>query len=223
MNIRALLALPLFVYFAARTEEAIPQRKGDDARASGEQTKTQEPAQPPPMITLRDREVLDAVIRDLLDPNNPVHELNNSQKPHFPKEIILDTQTAASSDGDDTLDGEAEKRKIPLKLIAAWKRRNSADRVPTSRFKLANKAIKYLDLDAYYEQGEFQADTDFHDRYPKAVGWVSPYLPAFADDGLHAIAVVNTGPSIHGTVWVFQLELRDRQWKVVWRTKRIWE
>lgn len=56
----------------------------------------------------------------------------------------------------------------------------------------------------------------FEEAYPKARGYVRPYLPGYSTDGTRAVVRAGVGPSPHGAMVTALLEKRGDKWVVKW-------
>jgi len=175
----------------------------------------------------RDHDVLEIVVRDLLDPTNPEYELDAFSRARWPKQIVLDTRTQTRIEtfsGEESLDHIANERRLPNELTKNWRCRNSRDSVPTALFKIKNKNVIFVNIDKLVEEDESRPFfLLFNDRFPNVVCYACPYLPGFTKDGLHSVVVLYVGPSPHGVVWVHYIEFSEHRWNIVWRYREVWE
>jgi hypothetical protein len=179
-------------------------------------------------ISVRDREVMALVVRDLLDPSNPAYELDSAAKLLWPGEIVLNSVTTALDFiGQETVDQVAEDYRLSGDVRARWKVRNSGDVGAISEFRIEEPRVRVANLDELDKEATargMELWTLFESKYPNASYLFCPYLPGFSTDGKSALVTLYAGPSVHGVVWAYYLERsRQSQWKIVWRFKKVWE
>lgn len=218
------LWLALF-FLCQEARERSPGQSGSDTQGTGE-NKSDGGDEALLRLATRDREILDLVVQDLLDPENPEYEPGFITEADGPNKIVMDVRTLTTKDpghGEQVLASVAKKLELSEELTKSWRRRNSIRSLPTSRIGLRNKAIKFVDLEALYKEDPNLLDLAFGKRFPDAVSWFQPFLPAFTDDGKHAVVVLDSGPSPHGQEWVHYLRREADRWTIVWRVMHIGE
>jgi hypothetical protein len=180
----------------------------------------------PARVQDRDREVLEAVLNDVMDPRNPEYRgLDPGQLNR--RGIVLHRMTGLRDEWflGPALEEGVEKRGVIKEVGAAWSRRNSGPPVPTRELRLRIKEAQLDDLDAMAEKtvgADAFADA-FVKKHPRSWGWVIPTLPGFSRDGRTAAVLLRDGPSPHGSVWAYQLVRFQDRWNVTWRWHKFWE
>lgn len=174
----------------------------------------------------RDREVLEIVLTDVMDPKNPEYKgLEPGQLKC--RGIVLHRMTELE---DDFFLGPALKEieeggRLSKEVGKEWSRRNAGPQVPTKAFRFLNHDIIIDDIEAILEKsgGDFAFAEAFWKKHPGTWGWVYPTLPGFSRDGKSAVVLMSDGPSFHGSVWMYKLVQFQDRWKVVWRRHKRWE
>src|SRR5262249_49975816 len=138
---------------------------------------------PAPSSDRRDHDVMEIVVRDLLDPNNPEYNLDAADKAHWPKQIVLNTVTYTCNDditAEEALDIVASERGLSKELTRNWKRRNSGKALSTSRFKIRDKNVRFADIARLIDESDHPLDfaKRFRKLYPDALFFVCPFLPS---------------------------------------------
>src|SRR5262249_51392748 len=105
----------------------------------------------PPRVDHRDREVLEAALKDILNRKNPVYENDEPRYGPWPRTIVLHRMTDADLSD---VDGPDVKKFFSGDLIAAWRCRNSGDELPVSRLGLGDKALIIADLDKIRDEAD---------------------------------------------------------------------
>ena len=176
-------------------------------------------------ISARDRETLAVVLRDLLDPLNPVYDVDAAERSTWPSEIVVDTSTTTMREdfGADALRNVASEHDLPNDLVKNWTVRNSTDAGSIAPWENRPIGTRLVDLDKLETNAAEDFGAAFRSRFPVAIGYVQPYLPAYGENGTRAVVVVSVGPSGHPIVWVHHLRRDDRGWHTVWRCRQVFE
>lgn len=165
----------------------------------------------------RDRDVLQAVLADVMDPKNPLNEdfLKNTGGPG--KEIVVDLKTRCGRDDPDgveleDLDHLVASEAIPKSLNADLRRRYRGPSVSTRDLGITDKRVVFEDIGAMVkraglDQGAFIGE--LNKAHPHNWGYVIPYLPGYAADGRSALVYLFAGPSPHGMTDTYLLDRAD--------------
>jgi hypothetical protein len=171
----------------------------------------------------RDCRVIEAALEDVLDPRNPenaiVYEANGGPD----SEIVLNELTFVpwESESQESPPQGAEKL-AEKEADSDLARRNGGGKFPLRELGLAGRRpIRYDDLvrldDEALEKREGFYDA-FHERYPRACGWLDVSPPGYSRDGKTAI-VVFTRISEHATFWTCTLHRSPTGWQVTHRER----
>lgn len=164
----------------------------------------------------RDRQVLEAVLLDLL----PDVAFRNARLPRTATNIVLHLRTPEKTgmiQPDQMRYDTGKEHTIPEDIAGALVRRNAKPGTYDSVFALF-KDLKFdpriiVDEVAGKNEGRSPA---FEQKYPSARGWVEPYLPGYSKDGTRAVVRAWIGPSEHGAVATALLEKTGGKWLVKW-------
>jgi hypothetical protein len=180
----------------------------------------------PPRVNYRDREVLEAALKDMLDPKNPLYR-NEKGEPNYygpwPRTIVLHHLT-----GVDDWDGDQLEyhKMVSRELASAWKQRNSGEPIPLKKLGLQDRALIITDLDKLAEEADKtnKLFVDFfQEKYGDSLGYAFASLPGYSRGGTAAVVVFRCGPSIHGITWISLLTRVEGRWNVGWRHRKVWE
>lgn len=165
---------------------------------------------PPPTRANPDHEIFDLVLADLIDnpefnstigPSNTKKTqvvLNQHTIGHVSREFLrIDTWVRDSGIPEDVLDDLAERNpKGTVFSVAAYR--------PTN----PNIAVKVL--------GEGDFDLGFYGRFPKACGYVVPYLPGYSRDGKSALFRFAIPPLGYHPGWgSYHLKKFGGRWEII--------
>jgi hypothetical protein len=175
---------------------------------------------------IRDREVLEAALLDLLDPHVPENR-DFVRNRRAPRQVVLNLRSyslgsGSSSPGD--LDDEEQERRLTGELGGDWRRRNSGGTASLGGYGPWDRRIVLDDIDRLVgaSDGQFDFAGRFWAKYPGSRGYVYAYRPGYSADGRTAVVLFSVGPSPHGMTWLFLMDRTPGGWRVKWRRRHIW-
>jgi hypothetical protein len=179
----------------------------------------------PPRVDYRDREVLEAALRDFLNPKNPVMSGNDQRDPMPPpRAITIALHRLAGGDHDaEVFKGQ---KMISAELVTSWRRRNSGEPIPLKKLGLQGKEFIIIDVDQLHEQAQ-KANQSFWDlfweRYPNSVGCAQVSLPGYSRGGTSAAVEIHVSRAeYHPIIYLVLLVKTQEHWNVGWRALETW-
>jgi hypothetical protein len=178
----------------------------------------------PPGLAQQDREVLEAVLKDFLSPNNPLYQNDERdlRPPSRPARIVLH-RLAGGVAGEEIL---KDQKMITAELAASWRRRNSGDRIPLKTLGIESKAFIIIDADQLNEEALRTKKLFwelFWERYPEVVGCAEVSLPGYTRGATAAVAEFRVSRGeYHPVLYLVRLAKSGGRWNVAWRHREIW-
>jgi hypothetical protein len=178
----------------------------------------------PPRVDQRDREVLEAALKDILDPKSPLHENGKSDDSPPPRGITIVLHRLAGSNADE--DVFKDQNMISTELVTSWRRRNSGEPISLKSLGLQDKQFVIIDTDELDEQSQ-KARKSFWElfwgRYPDSVGCAHVSLPGYSPGGTAAVVVIHVSRAeYHPTIYLLRLAKVEGRWIVGWRHLETW-
>jgi hypothetical protein len=179
----------------------------------------------PPRVDHRDREVLEAALKDFLNPKNPLLYGNDQRDPMPPpRAITIVIHRLAGGDGD--ADVFKDQKMISPELVTSWRRRNSGEPVPLKTLGLQGKEFIVIDVDELDEQAQ-RMDKPFWqlfwERYPVSVGCAQVSLPGYSRGGTAAVVEIHVSRAeYHPIIYLVRLAKVEGRWSVAWRHLESW-
>jgi hypothetical protein len=166
----------------------------------------------------RDRQVIEAALNDLMDPQNPENAIEFPAKNTSVIDVVLDEMTYAWCDFAPEKPRQVERDTIVIN--EAWsdlERRNGKSVFPVREIGLGvSWLIRYDDLDRLCATA-IDKDEPFWDYFqqchPNASGCLWVVLPGYSRDGRTAV-VAFARPSYHGQYWKYVLHKTQKGWEV---------
>jgi hypothetical protein len=178
----------------------------------------------PPRVDARDREVLEAALKDMLNPKNP--EYRNEEPDYRPptRKITIILDRLAGGDGDkDVFQGQ---KMISKELMTSWQRRNSGGQIPLEKTGIQDKSFIIVDTDKLYEESQKTNKYFwelFYERYPGSRGYAQVSLPGYSRAGTVAVVEIRiTRAEYHPVIWLMLLTQFEGRWNVGWRHVEVW-
>jgi hypothetical protein len=182
-----------------------------------------------PRVDHRDREVLEAALKDFLNPKNPLMYGNDQRDPKRdpmppPRAITIVLHRLAG--GDEDSDVFKDQKMISPELVSSWRRRNSGEPIPLKKLGLQGKEFLVIDVCQLDEQAQ-QAKKSFWDlfweRYPDSVGCAQVSLPGYSRGGTAAVAQFQVSRAeYHPIIYLVLVIKTEGGWNVGWRHVETW-
>jgi len=178
----------------------------------------------PPPVNHRDREVLEAALKDMLNPKNPLYKSDQRDYRPPPRAIAIVLHRLAGGDGDE--DVFKDQKMISKELVTSWQRRNSGEPIPLKKVGLQDKQFLVIDVDELDEQAQKMNKSFwdlFWETYPDSVGCAYVSLPGYSRGGTAAVVEIHVSRAeYHPIIWIVLLTKVEGRWKVGWRHFEIW-
>jgi hypothetical protein len=173
----------------------------------------------PARVYQQDREVLEAALKDILDPKNPLYKNSESDHRPPPREITIVLHRLAGDDAD--ADVLKDQKMISAELAKSLRQRNSGEPIPLKKLGLQGKEFIIIDLDELDEQAQ-KAHRPFwglfRERYPDTVGCTRLSLPGYTRGGTAAVVVIEVSRAeYHPNIYLILLAKVEGRWNVGWR------
>jgi hypothetical protein len=178
----------------------------------------------PSGVDRRDREVLEAALKDFLNPKNPLYENDKRdlRPPPGPVRIVL--HRLAGGDADEEV--FKDQKMISAELVASWRRRNSGEPIPLKALGLQGKEFTLIDVDELDEQAQRMNKSFwelFWERYPDSGGYVQFSLPGYSRGGTAAVVEIRVSRTeYHPMIYLVRLAKVEGRWNVAWRHVETW-
>jgi hypothetical protein len=176
----------------------------------------------PPRADHRDREVLEAALKDILNPKNPIY----ARDEHFfrppPRTIVLERLAGGAGDAEVFED----QKMISKELVTSWEQRNSGGTIPLKTLGLQGKELIVIDVDELDEEARKRNQSFwglFWERYPDSWGCARVSLPGYSRGGTAAVVELHISRAeYHPDVWIILLTQVEGRWNVGWRHRETW-
>jgi len=175
----------------------------------------------------RDREVLETVLSDQMDPENPLNKTFIENKGRPGQGIVLDSKSWPLSYGElahlALMDKLESKGETPAGSGKDLRRRNGKGPTPLKGLGIKDKRVTLIDLEKLAEESGvgFGFAEAFWKKYPDSWGHLSVYLPGYSSDGQSSVVVMDSGPTPHGMAIIYLLRKSEGVWKVKGRWREI--
>jgi hypothetical protein len=169
----------------------------------------------------RDRQVLEALLLHLLVDK----DFDMTRVPTNGATIVLHARTPEKTGFlmSHQIRSEIRERTLPAGTETDVRRRNTPPRAPDTYDSVTayytnltfHSGIVVADLTELWKRGR-RSSISFPETYPKARGWLEPYLPGYSKDGMCAVVRAGVGPWVHGAMLTAVLEKTGDKWVVKW-------
>jgi hypothetical protein len=178
----------------------------------------------PPRVDHRDREVLEAALKDILDPMNPLYADGQHDLMPPPRALTIGLHRLAG--GDDDADIFQRDRMFSQELVTSWRGRNAGEPIPLKTLGLRCKEFRVVDVDELDRQAQKSHKSFwdlFWERYPDAVGCADISLPGYSRGGTAAVVkIVIARAEYHPMIYLVRLAQVEGRCNVAWRHLEIW-
>jgi hypothetical protein len=181
--------------------------------------------EPADRFAKEDAKVLEAVLKDYCDAENPIHATFLEVR-KAGKSVVLNAVSASVVPELALEQGRLNSRLGPGPEFTVSKpigddlrRRNGAPGVKIEGLEPKEAAATVADLDEQLGDaaGPAEQSERFWNLYPESWGFVYAFLPGYSADGNSAVVVLVSGPSYHVRLDTYFLSKRDGAWRVDWR------
>ena len=148
----------------------------------------------PPRVDHRDREVLEAALKDILNPKNPLYA--NGQRDFLPPSRASTIVLHRLVGGEEDADVFKDQKMISGELVTSWRRRNSGEPIPLKTLGLQGKDFIVIDVDELDGQAQKTHKSFwglFWERYPDSIGCAQISLPGYSRGGTAAVVRFQVG------------------------------